>query len=386
MNNYDSGEIMKVMLIDDDPHSLKGLETSLKVVGKHECTSFNDPLEALQYFDDDSYDVVVTDIRMPYLNGVDVLKAVKNANPDVYVVMITGHEDMNAAVESVNMKADAFFTKPIQVKPLLSTLETFSNTIKEKENKQKNRKGFQKQLEDAESSVVLKKAACGIMHDFNNLLTVIDGQTIIAQEEIKHLKPEIAESLDEILKTTDRAANLTRYFLRLCNNYTNNPVKIDFNEYIKDFRSIFVHLLEKHIKLDINLENNITEVDIIPSLYGQIILNLVSNARDAMVDGGNLTISADIVIFEESKSTSTSEIPQGTYLKTTVTDTGMGMSNEVRAKIFNPFFTTKETGKGTGIGLYTVSQIVKEMNGGIDVASELGLGTSFDVFIPVNDF
>ncbi len=376
---------MKVVLIDDDLRSLKGLETSLKVVGKHECTSFNDPLEALQSFDEHSYDVVITDIRMPYLNGVDVLKAVKSANPDIFVVMITGHDDMNPAVESVNLRADAFFTKPIQVKPLLSTLETFSEAIKEKEKLVNNNKCFQKQLEDAESSLVLKKAACGIMHDFNNLLTVIDGQTFFVQEEIKNIKPEISESLDEILKTTDRAANLTRYFLRLCNNYTNNPIKVDYNKYIEDFKSIIIHLLGKHVKLDINISTNIGEVYIIPSLYGQIMLNLVSNARDAMINGGNLTISAEIIKIESVISTAICELPMGTYLKTKVRDTGMGMSKEVRSKIFNPFFTTKESGKGTGIGLYTVSQIVKEMNGGIEVTSELGEGTTFEVFIPYRE-
>ncbi|HEV8397551.1 MAG TPA: ATP-binding protein, partial [Vicinamibacterales bacterium] len=223
--------------------------------------------------------------------------------------------------------------------------------------------------------------AGGVAHDFNNLLTVIMGECEITAMQ-QPAGSEVAQSLDAIRGAAVSAAALTKQLLAFSRRQVVSPRLHDLNDTVKSFAKILRRLVEESVQLDFQLASAPQPVRADPAQIEQVLLNLVANARDAMPDGGRVTIATSQVTSNGTRPPRTS-LPPGSYVELSVSDTGSGMTQEVQARLFEPFFTTKPVGSGTGLGLATVHGIVKQSGGHIAVQSTPGKGTTFTVHFPV---
>ena len=243
------------------------------------------------------------------------------------------------------------------------------------------REQLQAQLAQSQKLESVGRLAGGVAHDFNNVLCVIIGHVEMMLEE-EAPPGDRYESLCEIKKAADRAANLTRQLLTFARKQTVAPKVLDLNETISGMLKMLMRLIGENIELLWNPDTMLWLVKMDATQVDQILVNLCVNARDAIGGAGKIQIgTANITISENSSSPHANDM-LGEYAVLSVTDTGCGMDAEVQKKIFEPFFTTKAVGMGTGLGLSTVFGIVKQNNGFIDVISAPGKGTTFKVYLP----
>ena len=223
------------------------------------------------------------------------------------------------------------------------------------------------------------RLAGGIAHDFNNMLTAINGYSELTLRNLSSDNP-LRRNIEEIKKAGERSAMLTHQLLAFSRKQVLKPEILDINQIVTDIAAMLRRLISEDIILNIKLEPKIWKIVADPGQLAQVIMNLVVNARDAMPEGGELTIETSNVRLDENfRHTPTQP---GSYVKLSISDTGIGMDEETQQHIFEPFFTTKETGKGTGLGLSTVYGIIKQSGGYIWFQSRPGQGTSFNVYLP----
>ncbi len=243
------------------------------------------------------------------------------------------------------------------------------------------RRRLEDQLRQAQKMEAVGRLAGGVAHDFNNLLMVIGGHGELLLDEAA-ADSSVRRHTEAILRAAERAGTLTRQLLAFSRKQVLQPKVLDLNAVVMEVAKLLKRLIGEHIELTFSLAPNLGQVKADPGQIEQVLMNLTLNARDAMPDGGRLTIETrDVEITEEYRREHPAAVP-GPYVLLSVSDTGMGMDTQTRAQIFEPFFTTKGLGKGTGLGLATVYGIVKQSGGYIWVYSEPGHGSSFKVYIP----
>ena len=225
------------------------------------------------------------------------------------------------------------------------------------------------------------RLAGGLAHDFNNLLTVIMGHSQVLLGELP-TESRVRTKVEEMQKAGERAATLIRQLLAFSRKQALEPKVLCLNTVVLNLESMLSRLIGEDIQLAIRPDSKPGHVKADPGQLEQVIMNLVINARDAMPNGGLLAIETSEVHLTRTPMHHLQPLPAGSYLKLTVTDTGCGMDTETFSHLFEPFFTTKEESKGTGLGLSTVFGIVTKSGGGIDVWSQVGHGTTFDIFLP----
>jgi two-component system, cell cycle sensor histidine kinase and response regulator CckA len=225
------------------------------------------------------------------------------------------------------------------------------------------------------------RLAGGVAHDFNNILSVIIGHTGLALMELDSEAP-VRSHLDAIQENAERAANLTRQLLAFARRQVIEPRVLNVNELITNLNKMLRRLIGEDIELVTEAAPDLGPVKADPGQIEQVILNLVVNARDAMPEGGTLTIRTDQVTLDGTFPGRHQDVVPGDYVRVQVNDTGLGMTDEVKQHIFEPFFTTKEQGKGTGLGLATCFGIVQQSNGHIHFDSQPGRGTTFTIYLP----
>ncbi len=240
-------------------------------------------------------------------------------------------------------------------------------------------KGLEAQLRQAQKLSGIGRLAGGLAHDFNNLLTVILGYTTRLFDDLKPSDPTFS-SLAAIQKATERGAELAHRLLTFSRREPFQPKIVDLNSVIEDSESLIRALIGENVRLVIKLDRELRTVRADPTHLQQVLMNLASNARDAMPRGGVLTIATCNFDVDELHP-HPAGIPEGEYVLLTVADTGTGMTEEVKTHLFEPFFSTKEANKGTGLGLATVYGIVQQTAAHIRADSELGRGTAFRIFI-----
>ncbi len=226
------------------------------------------------------------------------------------------------------------------------------------------------------------RLAGGVAHDFNNLLTVILTAGEDLQDAARGGRAVEMEELDEIVDAGRRASELTRQLLAFARRQPVAPRVIDLNEAVRASDRLFRRVIGENVRVAEHLAPGAWPIHCDPGALDQVLMNLVVNARDAMPDGGVLTLSTDNLSIAPGEHVPDSEMSPGEYVKLTVKDTGTGMSPEVLAHVFEPFFTTKPPGAGTGLGLATVYGIVRQSGAFVDVHSEVGRGTTFEIFFP----
>ncbi|MCL5884099.1 MAG: ATP-binding protein [Deltaproteobacteria bacterium] len=243
---------------------------------------------------------------------------------------------------------------------------------------------IERQFLHAQRMEVVGRLAGGIAHDFNNLLGVIGGYCELLLGRLGPDSP-LREWLNEVHKATDRAVSLTRQLLAFSRKQLLDPKVLDLNAVVGGMKKMLQRLIGENIELRVGLAENLWPVRIDPGQLEQIVMNLAVNSRDAMPAGGALVVETANAVIPEPHVHEGGEMPAGSYVLLSVSDTGSGMDAETRARIFEPFFTTKESGKGTGLGLATVYGIVKQSKGYIWVYSEPGKGTTFRIYLPRAD-
>ena len=244
-----------------------------------------------------------------------------------------------------------------------------------------DRHTLEEQFQQAQKMEAVGRFAGGVAHDFNNLLTVILGFCELLLADCNPDDPRQPD-LAEIHKAGTRAAGLTLQLLAFSRKQIIEPTLLDLNVVVADMRGMLGRLIGEDVEVVFGLEPELALVKADRGQIEQIVMNLAVNARDAMPQGGMLTIQTANVELDEAYATTHLAVTPGSYVVLTASDTGTGMTPEVQARLFEPFFTTKEPGKGTGLGLASVYGIVKRSVGSITVESEVGRGTSFTLHFP----
>ncbi len=237
---------------------------------------------------------------------------------------------------------------------------------------------LERQFRQAQKMEVVGRLAGGVAHDFNNLLTVINGFNELALELIPPDQPA-SEMIREARRSGDRATDLTRQLLALSRQQVLSPKVLDLNGVVRDASRMLRRLIGADVALETHLDPGLRAVKADPGQLEQVVMNLAVNARDAMPTGGRLTVETRNADLDGGIGRS------GAFVVLRVTDTGTGMTPEVRERIFDPFFTTKDPGKGTGLGLATVYGIVTQAGGHLAVDTAVGRGTTFEVYLPASD-
>ena len=243
------------------------------------------------------------------------------------------------------------------------------------------RRHLENMVQQAQKLEAIGRLSGGLAHDFNNLFCVISGHTELMSERLESDHPAF-RNLAQIKKAVDSASSLTRQLLAFSRKQVFHPRVLDLNGVVLETQKLMGRLVGGHIELFTSLNPQLRHVRVDPVQMEQVLLNLVLNARDAMPTSGKLTIATSNVDLEEGARSKRAIVPAGNYVVLSVTDNGCGMDEETQSRIFEPFYTTKELGKGTGLGLASVYGIVKQSGGFIWVYSEPGQGTTIKVYLP----
>jgi two-component system cell cycle sensor histidine kinase/response regulator CckA len=243
------------------------------------------------------------------------------------------------------------------------------------------RRRMEQRLVEAEKMEAIGRLAGGVAHDFNNLLTVIHGYaSLLAEREHDGNREEVAE----IVHAAEQAAALTRQLLAFSRRQVMHADVLDLNEIVAGMQSMLQRIIGDDVSVGVRFAQSLAPVEADRAQIERVILNLAANARDAMPRGGRLTIETANVELDADYVASHGEGRPGPHVMLAVSDTGAGMSEEVQRHLFEPFYTTKESGAGTGLGLATVFGVVKQSGGSIYVYSEEGSGSTFKIYLPVS--
>ena len=256
-----------------------------------------------------------------------------------------------------------------------------SKDISERRKTAQEKDKLEKQLVQAQKMETIGRLAGGIAHDFNNMLSVILGYADLAKLRLSENHP-VLNDIAEIKKAAIRSRNITTQLLAFSRKQIISPKVIDLNEMITHTNKALVSLIGEDVHLTCHLDENLRMIRIDPSQIEQVLMNLAVNARDAMPGGGRLTIATTNMRADDFYCGKYEGFTPGDYVCLSVSDNGTGMDKDILQNIFEPFFTNKETGKGTGLGLATVYGIVKQNNGVINVYSEPAHGTTFNIYLP----
>ncbi len=259
--------------------------------------------------------------------------------------------------------------------------QSVGRDVGERKHSDAMRAALEQQLQQAQRMEAVGVLAGGVAHEFNNMLTVIQGNVELSLADLDPAHPA-RESLGTVLKTAERAAALTRQLLAFSRREVLETRPVDLNAVVSSFARILKPALGDGIPLELQLDARLKPVPADARAIEQVLMNLALNARDAMPGGGRLRIATAMVRLDDEFCSTRTNVKPGQYARLTVSDTGVGMDADTLRQIFEPFFTTKEVGKGTGLGLAVVYGIIRQHGGLIEAHSRVGQGSTFDVYLP----
>jgi len=375
---------VRILILEDIPNDAELMERELH---KARITFTSQRVETKEDFSkallEFEPDIILSDYRLPQFSGLEALQMLKEQGTGVPFVLVTGSLSEEVAVECMKQGATDYILKSslMRLSAAVESALKRREAEKQKEEALEALRHSQEQLRQAQKLEALGRLAGGIAHDFNNLLTVIGGYADLLLNA-SALDDDSREKMAEVSEASERAAALVRQLLAFSRKQILQPEVLNPNEVLSSIAKMLRRLIGEHIEIAISLGEDVGKIYADPSQIEQILINLVVNARDAMPNGGKITIVTENVDLDQTYADMHIAIKPGPYVMLAVSDSGVGMNAETREHIFEPFFTTKEVGKGTGLGLSMIYGIVKQSGGNIWVYSELGKGTTFKVYLP----
>lgn len=372
-------QISVLLVEDDDEDYLLTRDLFTRLPGpRYDVHRSEDSASAHAAIAEGKYDVCLVDYRLGPDNGVELVRELVAAGHDVPIIILTGQGDRDVDVEAASAGAADYLVKD-EIGP--TVLErTIRYAIRSHEQLRELRR-HEETLRHAQRMEAIGQLAGGIAHDFSNLLLVIRGYSALVLDA--KLEDKVRDQVTRIDQAAERAAELTAQLLAYSRQQVLMPETANLNVVVQETLGLLDRVIGENVELRADYADDLPTVLIDPSQVGQVILNLAINARDAMPDGGILSIRTRVVELDEAYARTHAEVTPGPYVLLEITDSGVGMDAETQNRIFDPYFTTKET--GNGLGLATVYGIVRQSGGHIWLYSEVGLGTSFRVYFPPTD-
>ena len=366
-----------LLLVDDEDDFRNTLAKRLRKKGISPMQAVNGE-KAIAILENHRMDVVVLDVKMPGMDGVEVLGHIKKKYPKTEVIFLTGHAATQDGVEGIKTGAFDYLSKPIEFEHLFGKIKQAYEKIKREEEKLKEaefRKYMEEQMMTTERLASLGTLAAGVAHEINNPLAIINESAgwlklILSKEEMAGMprKQDFEKALNKIEKGVERAKRITCQLLGFAKKDDSVFAEVDLVELVEEA----AHLVKreaanKDIQIVREIAPNTGTIWSDAYQFRQVLINLLTNAIHATDAGGRITIILEAV---------------GNKVKLTVKDNGRGIPKENMKKIFEPFFSTKPPGEGTGLGLFVTRGIVEKLCGTIEVESRLGDGTRFYVNLP----
>lgn len=384
----DTAHTGHLLLVDDDEEILQTMSIIFEMNGYtlRKAQNGKEALALLEDTDGKRIDLIITDIEMPVMNGLEFVRTCKKIKCDVPILVVTGHGTKNMVVELMREGVTDFIDKPLQMRNLLEHTQNCVEKFKAREKTraaaiQKQIKSIRTEYEErilaSQEFEILGKMACGVIHDFNNVLAGIMGYADIMYERInKNPGDECAHYAAKIIKATETAQRIVDQFQAFKKGGEEEFVDLDMHEVIREAVGMVRVPLREKVSAVTELHAERSGIKGDRALLHNALINLLFNARDAMEEKGTVSISTELMNITDSGDVN------ATALSITVEDTGCGMTKETMEKVFEPFYTTK--GKaGNGIGLSSVLSIVEQHGGAISVDSEVGKGTTFTIILPL---
>jgi two-component system, cell cycle sensor histidine kinase and response regulator CckA len=370
-----------IILIVDDVIANRETLRELLDTNDYRLIEAADGLTALQLASQTPPDLVLLDVMMPGMDGYEVCRRLRADTKlaEVPVIMVTALDDHNARLAGINAGADDFITKPFNLAELRARVRTITRL-----NRYRRLNEMQEQLMRAQRLEQLGMLAAGIAHDFNNSLAPILLATPLLRQQVG--SPGGLRMLEIIDTCATRGATLVRQMLSFARGTVGRKVSMQVGDVLREVINIAKTTFPRSITVESSLPSNLWPVLGDPTQINQVFMNLAINARDAMAQGGELTISAANLTLDGATPVEIKGGRPGNFIMVEVRDTGAGIAAELLERIWEPFFTTKSENKGTGLGLSTVRGIVRQYEGFVDVKTipgeTAGHGTAFRIYLP----
>ena len=379
--------VTKVLYVEDDEIVRRAIVNYMTTLG-YSMLQAADGQAGLDLFREEAPDVILTDLRMPKMDGLQLLSVIKDEAPDTPVIIVSGMGTIDDAVKALTLGAWDYIIKPVSD---MAILEHAVNKALERSNLVRENKQYQRHLEEevekrtaellqAQKMEAIGTLASGVAHDFNNMLNAILGYTDLLLQDTPAESRQYTR-IAEISKAGQRAAELVNQILAFSRQTRQEPIALHMQRLIKECLTLLHGSLPATIEINEQIDALCGAIYADPTQIHQVIMNLATNAYHAMQEqGGRLGIE---LVQVELAPGDVSDLPPGPYARLRVTDSGHGIEPEIMQRIFDPYFSTKKSGEGTGLGLSTVHGIIKSHKGEITVLSKPGHGANFTVYLPV---
>jgi signal transduction histidine kinase len=322
-------------------------------------------------------DLVLADYKLPSFDGLSALKLLLSIRPDLPFIFVSGTFGEESAIEALKIGATDYVLKT----RLSKLVPAVRRALREKVERQRLIE-LEDTLGQIQKMETLGQLTGGIAHDFKNLLMLITGNLEIIEDAVPRDDDMIRRALERARVGADRAAALTQRLLTFSRQQTLDPKPVQINELISSMADIWRQALGDAIRLDIDVPQRSPTIFVDPNQLENAVLNLILNARDASNPGARIKVVSEVMFVDTPTLGRTGEMTVGEYASISVEDQGSGIPNELLDRIFEPLFTTKPVGQGTGLGLSMVYGFVKQSKGYIDITSALGRGTTVRLIFP----
>ena len=373
---------IRVLMIEDDPSDAQILRAALAQGSGLAATVVHAPLlaTALRQLASRTFDVILCDLRLPDSTGADTVAKVRARAGRTPVIILTVSDDDAMALRAIQLGAQDYLVKShVQVYPAL--LRRAVRYALERKQAELERERLQEQLGQAHRLEAVGRFAGGIAHDFNNFLQIILGFASLIRARDPEDAP-LQSDMREIVHAAESAGGMVQQLLAFSRRRPSQPRVFELNRHLAKLTRLIQQLIGSSVALRLALSRQALMIRCDPTGLEQVVMNLCANARDAMPDGGALTLSTRRVALDAPFARAHSWARPGDYVRLSVRDTGAGMDPETAARIFEPFFTTKQLGRGTGLGLAVVYGLVTQHEGLIDIETAVGRGTTFHLYFP----
>lgn len=363
----------KILFVDDEATILKSFCISLKHMG-YAASGASSGEEAMTMLQQDAFDVVVTDLKMPGIDGIQVLREAKKRYPEIVVIVLTGYGEINTAIDSLRLGADDYLHKPCDTSELVFRIENYLD-------KRETAKKLHIEQQRAARFEMITTLSGGLAHDFNNLLTGIMGAIELAK--IAEERGESAATfLAMAMGSCNQAKELTNKFNQLSDMFISPPASIS----VKDLIACASEKLPpaEGTRIDQLLPESLWDLQVNRDKISMAVHAILVNASEALTAGGTIQIAAENFDTDGRKTTRLKTLPPGKFVKISIKDSGIGITPKNLSKVLDPYFSTKGKGsiKGMGLGLTLANAFIKQNGGHLHITSARGKGTTVTLVLP----